>query len=344
MSPTPSNVRRRLLRTVLAAGVVLGLLPLSAQPSGAAPFSAVIPLSTIPDAPPARSGLLSNLVTWTVDKGTWSPPQGYTVTAAIGAQTWTFDKPVSLRFRIAGLQTEGECMVVPAGSVLEVLHPQHVWDANLRRLCSNFPFTAAGDQSEFTLPGPVTQLVLVPVNVGGNPVAVRGPTFIEVTVANPCAGLTPQTVPAGYNIILGTSGEDTLVGTPGKDAIFGMGGHDKLIGFEGDDLLVGGDGNDELLGGEGNDLLCGGNGNDSLEGNSGNDCLMGEAGNDSVKGQNGDDGLDGGPGYDFLDGGAGTNTNDGGTEFDQCLNGTNKNCEGGNGGGGGDAVLSRSGH
>lgn len=47
--------------------------------------------------------------------------------------------------------------------------------------------------------------------------------------------------PPGYNVIGGTSGDDTLTGTAGD-------GHDTVFGGLGSDYIVGGNGNDTLVG------------------------------------------------------------------------------------------------
>lgn len=129
----------------------------------------------------------------------------------------------------------------------------------------------------------------------------------------------------GYNLIVGTEGDDTLTGTNDPDLIFGLGGHDTIQGGNQSDCLVGGEGNDVLggdrrdengqdvlLGGPGNDRLDGGNGKDGLYGGGGEDTLDGRNGKDLVYGQGGNDTLFGSNSTDLLDGGSGTDTCTGG--------------------------------
>lgn len=156
--------------------------------------------------------------------------------------------------------------------------------------------------------------------------------------------------PAGTNIILGTSNNNTLNGTSGSDCILGRGAQDTIYGNGGVDYISGGEGNDTIYGGDGNDHLFGGTGQDALYGQVGNDTLyggdgddrcyggnnsgaasgsdtlyggqgqdqlFGEDGDDWLYGQDGDDPLNGGPGNDYLEGGRGGN--------DQCNGGTGSN-------------------
>lgn len=65
--------------------------------------------------------------------------------------------------------------------------------------------------------------------------------------------------PAGYNLILGTPGDDTgattLNGTAGKDVICGLGGNDTIHGNGGDDIIDGGLGTDTITGDGGDDTI-----------------------------------------------------------------------------------------
>src|SRR5262249_7910673 len=54
-------------------------------------------------------------------------------------------------------------------------------------------------------------------------------------------GDNPVCCPAGTNIILGTSNNDTLNGGAGRDCILGRGAQDTINGNGGDDLISGGD-------------------------------------------------------------------------------------------------------
>src|SRR5215207_3408969 len=71
------------------------------------------------------------------------------------------------------------------------------------------------------------------------PVFPGGPTEL-MAPPGPCD--PGGAVPTGYNVIVGTPGDDILIGTPGKDLIRGLAGNDYLFGLEGDDILCGGDG------------------------------------------------------------------------------------------------------
>ena len=127
-----------------------------------------------------------------------------------------------------------------------------------------------------------------------------------------------------YNLVNGTSGNDTLDGTSAEDQLMGLGGDDILNGLDGDDLLDGGIGLDTLTGGAGADKLIGGDGNDVLIGGftsqigaqpgdladeilggAGNDVMFGGDGNDKLSGGDGDDDIRADAGSDMIDGGAG---------------------------------------
>jgi CshA-type fibril repeat protein len=197
------------------AATVVGSLS-SSGPAGAAPQTDSIPLSTIGTAPPTRSGPLPNQVGWSVDRGTPHPTQGYVIFAP-NTQTWTFDRPVSLRFSVRGLTgVPGECMQVPVGSVVESLAPSHTYDPATRTLCPIANVDSA--DTIFTL-GPATSMTLVAV---GRPEAGRGPGFIEVTydlpeptISIPSAGATyvvGQPVPANYGCTGGSGAVSTVSG------------------------------------------------------------------------------------------------------------------------------------
>ena len=77
-----------------------------------------------------------------------------------------------------------------------------------------------------------------------------------------------------YNLITGTSGNDTLTGTSGQDDIEGLGGNDTLTGNGGDDILDGGAGNDTLYGNDGDDVFYIGAGENQLYGGNGADIFV----------------------------------------------------------------------
>lgn len=68
----------------------------------------------------------------------------------------------------------------------------------------------------------------------------------------------------GFNVVNGTSLNDTILGTKQADLITGGAGDDTLRGGAGDDIVRGGAGNDFIYGGAGNDRLNGGAGADQF--------------------------------------------------------------------------------
>lgn len=111
--------------------------------------------------------------------------------------------------------------------------------------------------------------------------------------------------PAGYNLIIASSGVSIVNGTPGDDIIYSLSGADTVYGHDGDDIICGSSGSDNLYGGNGNDLIYGASGIDDLYGDSGNDFLVGGSGSDRLNGGAGDDISVGGSGGDRHDGGDG---------------------------------------
>lgn len=86
--------------------------------------------------------------------------------------------------------------------------------------------------------------------------------------------------PPGFNVIMGTAGDDTITGTAGNDFICGLGGNDTIDALGGDDIIVPGAGNDVVDAGPGDDLIDGGPGaetpnidSDTIEGNTGSDTI-----------------------------------------------------------------------
>lgn len=154
-------------------------------------------------------------------------------------------------------------------------------------------------------------------------------------------GDNPACCPAGTNVIVGTSNNDTLVGTNGSDCILGLGGQDLVNGLGGADFIAGGHGNDVVNAGSGNDTVFAGSGQDVVNGDDGNDWLSGDDGDDSVSGGNGDDTLHGGQGQDALFGGDaddqlfgddGDDNLQGGNGADDLVGGPNNDtCNGGPG-------------
>lgn len=153
----------------------------------------------------------------------------------------------------------------------------------------------------------------------------------------------PACCPAGTNVIVGTSNNDTLTGTNGSDCILGLGAQDTINGLGGNDFISGGEGNDTINGGDGSDALFGGSAQDTVTGGSGNDSLFGGDGDDNLQGGIGDDTISGGQGQDQvlgqdgndtlagddgddnLQGGNGNDALNGGANNDQCNGGAGTN-------------------
>lgn len=173
---------RNIVKSGALAGAAVLLLPAAAF---AAPDTDPIQLETIGASSPTnpRSGTLPNGVGWTVNRGAWNASgQGYAFYPSQSPQVWTFDRPVSVTFGLAGINIAGECFVVPAGSVLESLNPDHTWDPAQRRLCASGG--GVDTVSVFSHPGPIEELSLI---ASGSGSGGRGPAFIDVTYDTPTA-------------------------------------------------------------------------------------------------------------------------------------------------------------
>lgn len=82
---------------------------------------------------------------------------------------------------------------------------------------------------------------------------------------------------ASFEIVVGSSSDDTITGNGLDNFLFGNGGHDTISGSDGDDMLFGQVGDDELRGDGGDDVLIGGAGNDIQRGGLGNDIYQFDA-------------------------------------------------------------------
>ena len=118
-------------------------------------------------------------------------------------------------------------------------------------------------------------------------------------------GNTPACCPAGTNVIVGTSNNDTINGTDGADCILGLGGQDTINGGSGNDVISGGDGDDVISGGFLDDRIFGGSGQDVLRGDLGEDVVSGGDGDDLCFGGDGVRPLNDALGIDQLLGGPG---------------------------------------
>jgi hypothetical protein len=179
-------------------------------------------------------------------------------------------------------------------------------------------------------------------NVVWTATASNGLTATAVQRVEVLLGDNPACCPAGYNVIVGTSNNNTLNGTAGNDCILGLGAQDTINGNGGNDLISGGNGNDVINGGNGNDVINGGTGQDQVNGDAGNDTLQGGDGDDVVSGGTGTDTLRGGQGQDTLRGNddndllfgeIGDDTLEGGNGDDQLTGGPGgaDSCNGGSG-------------
>ncbi len=123
-----------------------------------------------------------------------------------------------------------------------------------------------------------------------------------------CPNACTVAVPAGYNVILGTNGNDTIVGTPGNDLIYAKDGNDTVNGNGGDDIVCSGKGNDRVVTGSGNDVIDTGEGNDTIDAGPGHNTVDSGEGNDRVTSGSGADWILTGDGNDDIQAGDGNNT------------------------------------
>lgn len=182
--------------------------------------------------------------------------------------------------------------------------------------CGAGPVTVTNDAPAKLRPGTTTVTWTARDGAGHTVTATQRVTLLLGDDAACC--------PAGTNVIVGTSNNDTLNGTAGPDCILGRGGQDTINGLGGDDFVSAGDGDDIVSGGIGNDVLFGGAGQDRLTGDAGNDALFGGDGDDTLRGSAGDDTIAGGQGQDQQFGEDGNDKLFGGDGND-TLNGGNGN-------------------
>jgi hypothetical protein len=227
-----------------------------------------------------------------------TPPTGYSLLGqqvSITAPAASAAAPLKLEFRL-------DASLINGGALPAVFR-----NGTLVPLCTNLAQPAAA-------PDPCVEPFQ---NLGGGDVKLivrtsaasiwnfgrpTAPGEIKDTAAACRAGAT---VPAGWNVIEGTTGEDVLIGTAGADVIRGLAGEDTLIGSGGNDLICGGGGDDLISGNTGHDLLLGEGGEDAIYGGAGDDAIGGGAGHDYLNGGLGDDLISGGSGNDLIFGGRG---------------------------------------
>jgi len=158
----------------MVGAVLVGSL-LTAPPAAA--ITSDVPLSTIAPAPPTQTGTLPNGVTWSVDRGAFSP-NPTTGGWALGCNqvtTWTFSQPVNVRFGLRNIQVPGEAVRLPVGVLAESINPRHDWDPGTRTI-SQATGASEADESIFTLANTTT---LVLTAVGGCPFG-RAMSFLQV--------------------------------------------------------------------------------------------------------------------------------------------------------------------
>lgn len=118
----------------------------------------------------------------------------------------------------------------------------------------------------------------------------------------------------GYDVMVGTDGDDVIdvsggdrpdfvIGGDGNDTITTGGRADRICGGNGNDTITTGGGDDRVSGGSGNDTIDSGGGDDRVWAGSGTDTVIGGGGNDQINGEGGTDQLDGRQGNDKLRGG-----------------------------------------
>lgn len=179
-------MRQSLLRRAVAltatAALVLGGLVLLAPSASAAPQTERITFTEATHGP--VDGVLANQVGFSIDQGSgvndfWGLPND------VGPTTWTFDRPVDVRFGVGGLNTAGESVRLPQGVVVEALHENHSWDENTSTISRAAGTCSAQCVSTFAL-ADTTALTAEPV---GAPNSARAIAFVEVTYDVPVASI-----------------------------------------------------------------------------------------------------------------------------------------------------------
>lgn len=147
-----------------------------------------------------------------------------------------------------------------------------------------------------------------------------------VLECNGKTGTLDQLTDAGYDVMVGTEGDDvidvsagdrpdlvvaydgndTIRTGPGDDQVCAGGGNDSVDTGAGKDRIAASGGNDTIAAGAGDDVVYAGGGNDTVFGGPDKDALRGEGGVDLLQGDDGDDQLSGDNETDVVIGGAGT--------------------------------------
>ncbi len=166
----------------------------------------------------------------------------------------------------------------------------------------------------------------------GVPVGVDLAALQASTDVLQCGGLKgtwAELVAEGYDVMVGTGGDDVIdvsggnrpdlvIGGDGNDTIRTGDGADRVCGGAGNDTISTGGGNDRILSGDGNDTIDAGNGNDRVWAGAGTDSVIGGRGDDLIRGEDGTDHIDGRQGADDLRGGDDPDVLIGGPGDDVC--------------------------
>lgn len=151
----------------------------------------------------------------------------------------------------------------------------------------------------------------------------------------PVSGTRREIVKLGYDVTIGTKGDDIIDVSAGSkpDFVIGGNGNDSVITGNGDDVICGDGGNDSISSGGGEDRVFGGGGNDTINTGSDHDRAWGGGGNDTLIGSSGNDQLYGGDGTDIIEGRDGNDRLKGEDGFDVLIGGPGEDaCEEGQAG------------
>ncbi len=185
----------------------------------------------------------------------------------------------------------GDDLVVDFGPTFETftVRDPEVGEWKIELLGADVP----PEGEEFTL-----STVQIPVNPGPGP---------DVLSCGGVSGTKEQLEAMGYNVVIGTPGNDNFQLSSGDraDFVLGLGGNDTIRTGRGDDVVCGGDGNDLIALGRGADVAFGGNGKDRIFGDGGSDVIDGGEDRDIIHGGDANDQLMAGAGDDFVTGGRG---------------------------------------
>ena len=159
--------------------------------------------------------------------------------------------------------------------------------------------------------------------VGGS-AGVSTPLGSTVFKCGPISGTREEIIELGYDVAIGTIGDDVIDVSAGSnpDFVIAGEGNDSIITGKGDDVVCADGGNDSITTGAGNDRVWGGGGNDTILGGDGDDRVWSGPGNDTVNGGDDGDRINGGSGVDSIHGGQGDDVLHGASGFDVLIGGT----------------------